>query len=118
MTRLLQIEDEQVGEAVVLRFRHERLSPGLPINTYITGRVRVGAKQVVADLSEVAWIDPKVAEGLIVTMLHVDDLGGEMCCAGVREEVREAFRALGLDPFPPVWMADSVDEALSALSEA
>ena len=70
-----------------------------------------------ADLSEVESMHHRNVEVLLVTMLKVDELGGNMLVACLQPKVLELLSKMKIDPYPPPWACKTVAEAVSKLAE-
>ena len=112
-SQLLNVTEERRGDVVVFHFTSRR-PDGL--NACLKKVLSEGSTRVVADLSEVKWVDGGFVTSLLFSMVMVADLGGKMLAASLQPEVLELLRKMKIDPYPPPWVCDTVDEAVKVLT--
>ncbi len=58
-----------------------------------------------------------IYEVFLVTMMKVEELGGNMLVACLQPKVLELLSKMKIDPYPPAWACKTVAEAVSKLAE-
>lgn len=82
----------------------------------IASRIDAGARHLIVDLAEVAFIDSTVVGVLMGGLKRVAEWGGTVSIVSVNDNVGKIFEIMGLDDVMPLHRTR--DDALSALPQA
>ncbi|MDQ6834821.1 MAG: STAS domain-containing protein [Actinomycetota bacterium] len=114
----LEVREDLIGDDVrVFRVAGEVDFDVAPeLKKRLIGRVDAGDRQLIVDLSAVAFIDSTAIGVLVATLKRLRDAGGSLLVVCDNEDIRSIFETVGLESVIPLHRSD--EDAFAALAHA